>query len=116
MEKTYEKVSQEKQTGYRVVLKSRSRYSSVELPYETMYIDMNGDVMYIDHDSSCSAGGGFCTFRRGELNFRENVRAFMEQLLKQNVEEFRNMRNVLTGEWHEMAETVRKNAVSKYNF
>ena len=116
MEKTYEKVSQKKQTGYCVVLKSRSRYSSVESPYETMYIDMNGDVMYIDHNSSCYAGGGACTFRKGDSNFRRNVKSFMELLLEQNVKEFKNMRDVLTGEWYEMAEKIRENAVSKYKF
>lgn len=116
MKKTYEKVTQERQTGYQVVLTSRSRYSSVELPYETMYIDMNGKVISIDHDSSGSAGGGFCTYTKDNHDFRRNVRFFMEHLLEKDLEEFKRMRNVLTGEWYEMAESVRKHAVSKFNF
>lgn len=104
MEKTYEKVTQERQSGYRVVLTSHSRYSSVESPWETMYIDMSGDVISIDHDSSCSAGGGFCTFNKDDHDFQRHVRFFMELLLEKNLEEFKNMRNVLTGEWYEMAE------------
>ena len=116
MEKTYGKVTLERQTGYRVVLTSSSAYSSVEMPWETMYIDMSGDVMYIDHDSSCYAGGGFCTYRREDPDFRRHVRYFMERLLEKDLQEFKKMFEVLTGEWHAMAESVRKHAASKYEF
>ena len=116
MKKTYEKVTQERQSGYSVVLTSHSRYSSVEFPYETMYIDMNGDVISIVHDSSNYAGGGFCTYTKDNYNFRRHVKFFMEQLLEKDLNEFKNMHNVLTGEWYEMAETVRKHAISKFNF
>lgn len=116
MEKLFEKVTHDKQTGYKVVITSKSRYSSIESPYETMYIDMNGDVMYIDHDSSDSAGGGFCYYTKDKPDFWRHVRSFMEKLLEQNVDEFKKMRDVLTGEWLEMAETIRKDAVSKFDF
>ena len=120
MKKTYKKVTEKKQTGYSVDLKSRSRGSSIETTCETMYIDTSGDVISIDHDTSCYAGGGFCTFSKEDPNFRRHVKSFMEQLLDQNLEEFKKMRNVLTGEWYEMAETVReyaiKAALSKFDF
>lgn len=105
MEKTYTKVTEEKQSGYRV-----------ESSCETIHIDMSGNVISLTHDTSCCAGGGFCTYTEDNDDFRIQVRFFMEQLLEKDLKEFKNMRNVLTGEWYEMAESVRKHAVSKFNF
>ena len=116
MEKTYGKVTEERQTGYKVVITSRTNHSSVEMPWETMYIGTDGNVIRIVHDSSCSAGGGFCDYVKDTPGFDGAVRNFMRMLLEKNVEEFKSMRSVLNDHWYTVAESVRKIAAAKFDF
>lgn len=71
MEKTYTKVTQEKQSGYRV-----------ESSCETIHIDMSSNVISLTHDTSCYAGGGFCTYPRIMMTSEYKLDSLWKNFLK----------------------------------
>lgn len=75
---------------------------------ETIHVNLSGEVIKLEHDSSASQGVGSCTNTPKDSNFMANVEFFMKSLLQQNIYEFQRMRNSLNTRWRAVAERIRK--------
>lgn len=89
---------------------------SLEYDVEVLTIDTTGKPVKLKHDTSCYAGGGFCIYTEEHWQFDLMVQRFMEALLKQDIYEFKLLRDSLNQEYRQMAEKVRKEAAEAYNF
>lgn len=83
---------------------------------EILTIDETGKPISLEHNTSCYTGGGFCIYTEEKPQFKIAVERFMEFLLKEDIYEFKLLRNSLSQEYRQIAEKVRKKAAEKYNF
>lgn len=83
---------------------------------EELTIDETGKPIKLVHDTSCYWGGGFCIYTEEHPQFEISVKCFMELLLKQDIYEFKLLRDSLNQEYRRIAEKVRQKAAEEYNF
>ena len=75
-------------------------------PYQDLFVNVNGEVTWIEHDTSFYAGDGKCSYTQSNQDFKIHVRCFMEDLLRRDISEFESMKGALKQEWRKMAEEV----------
>lgn len=112
--KKRETVVTEKISGYRFAISSM--HSNVRVEFEWLTVDLNGNITELEHDTSQFRGGGGCSYYPEDPQFEGHVRNFMSELLKENQADFKNMRDKLNPEWRKIAESVRREAMAKYDF
>ena len=104
----------EEVSGFRYA--TGSDHHGVFVETEWLDVDLNGNVIQLEHDTSQFRGGGGCTYYPGEDRFEDHVRYFMSKLLEQSPSDFKDMRSRLNPKWREVAEAVRKQFIAKYDF
>ena len=112
--KKRETVVTENVSGYRFAISGM--HSNVRVEFEWLTVDLNGNITELEHDTSQFRGGGGCTYYPGDSRFEDHVRNFMSELLKENQTDFKNLRDKLNPEWRKIAESVRREAMAKYDF
>ena len=83
---------------------------------EWLFVNLQGDIVSLEHDTSQYRGGGACIYTPQTENFDAHVRYFFEKLLKENKEEFIKLRGKLNSRWKSVAESVRKDAIAAFDF
>jgi hypothetical protein len=77
---------------------------------ETLFVNLNGDVIKLSNESGANREGGPCTYTSDDSDFTKQVELFMNALIDQNVFEFQRMRNALNTRWRAIAESIRSRA------
>lgn len=75
-------------------------------------VDENGKPIHASYGSM----KGWCSKSPDDIGFDGVVHEVMTDLFRNDLEEFRKMRDSLNSEYRQMAESIRKDAISKYDF
>ncbi len=98
-------------------------YTGVEFPWQDSCSDSSA-VLIVDeygfpnYASYGSKDGSWCSRGAASTDFDDVVRTVMEILLDYDVDEFKIMRDFLSSKsrYKQMAESIRKDRMSKYDF
>lgn len=109
MEKIFEERTEVVKVETGMQFSYKERYSDF---FAQLSVDKNGNPTHADYGSY----DGWCSKDLGESGFDAAVTNVMKILLERDVEEFKNMRDFLSPTYRQMAEDLRKDKLSKYNF
>lgn len=106
MKEIYKEVVQKVGTGW---LFSCTLYDGYTYQVQ---VDKNGNVVMVDYGSD----RGGCTSRPDQDGFDNALRMAMKRILMNDQGEFVEMRNHLNSKFRDIAESVRKSQMSRFDF
>ena len=85
-------------------------------PYEFIYIDAYGQIVFFKHDTSSFEGGREYTLYPNDEEFIADIESFFDKLLSKDIEMFKAMKKNLSEEWQGLAKKAQERAKAKYDF